>query len=169
MPSPLELISSLVRAAGPAVSSRAFTPRDLPSLQEALAPFTRPRALPPDRSAALTSLLQQSRDPGITTHLLFPQDDLSPLAAYQLTRRHGLDPEITGLYMPNLVSLSNTPGVGVQTLQDARSQGPFSLVTTPGARGFYEKMTQRLPGFQRHPNPEFNGIAYEYRADGGRI
>lgn len=153
---------------GPAQSVQVFTDADYRELQEALEFYARPRVLSPERSRALTSLLNEAQHPGMKTHVLYSGRDFSePTSAFQLTNDHELGD--IGLYMPNLVALMGQKGTGTQALQEARRSGPYGLIATPSSRPFYDKLIQRLDNFQSLPDEDLQGIAYQYKKDGGLV
>lgn len=160
----------LTKAPGPSASGRVFTNKELQELRDQLAFYTQPRNLAPENANSLQMLLKQAEEPGVKTHVLYTGADYTePAAAFQLTADHELDG--IGNYMPNLVTLlSGTKGIGTQALQEARRSGPFGLVNTPHSRPFYDKVSDgRLPGFGRYNNEEFQGVAHQYKADGGLV
>lgn len=157
MPSPSQLgalTQYLTRFSGPAVRGRVFSPREMDELEVAL------RRLP--GSGTLDLIREASAKPDVNTHLLYDLKS-QPRAIFQLA-----PPADTGFgtfYMPNLLSLFS--GGGLQALQEASRFGPYSLVSTPDSRAFYEKAIQRIPGFIPHPDPDLRGIAYGYREKNG--
>jgi len=158
----------LTKAPGPAKAGRVFTNADLNALRDELAFYAKPRVLSPERNQALMSLLKQAEEPGVKTHVLYTGEDFSePTVAFQLTPDHDL--ELTGQYMPNLVSLLGMKGQGTQALQEARRTGPYGLVATPKSKDFYEKMLGKLENFGPTADEDLRGVAYEYKKKGGLV
>lgn len=158
----------MTKTPGPAQSGRVFTPEQLNELRDQLEFYTKARALPPEHANSLQMLMKAAEEPGMKTHVLYTGSDFTePTAAFQLTPDHDL--ELTGQYMPNLVSLLGMKGQGTQALQEARRAGPYGLVATPKSKDFYEKMLGQLDNFGPVEDVDLRGVAYEYKKKGGLV
>lgn len=158
----------MTKTPGPAQAGRVFTNEQLNELRDQLAFYSRARALPPEHANSLRMLMKAAEEPGMKTHVLYTGSDFTePTAAFQLTPDHDLD--LTGQYMPNLVSLLGLKGQGTQALQEARRTGPYGLVATPKSKDFYEHMLGKLDNFGPVADEDLRGVAYEYKKKGGLI
>jgi hypothetical protein len=146
------------KAVGPALKAKSFEAEDLNALRNLVQDYTKPRMLSPDRASALQRALQDAEIPGTKTNVLMSEFD-EPLSLY--TRMSGDDLGLPHEYLSNLVAIGGQPGVGRQALQDVAHQAPVSLISTPGSKGFYDKLiAEGFPGLQARDNSMYELAAF---------
>jgi len=151
--------------AGPASHVRTFTAEDFPELLDTLARYGKARALPPKNSTIFGEMIKNASedDSKALTHVTLSADG-TPQAAAQTDSD----------YLAYLVNLAGGKGAGTQALEHLQGSHPtLTAYPTHDAQGYWDKIIQRQPGWEKVPGTEVDVDSLKWsrqnKSEGGRI